>query len=148
MKDIQTIKAINGSFVIFAAQPNINEDVMAFFVENNIKFKVLLGNYQGKRETAYCVPSEQFSMIVEAGLVQEQESVLELGVMSSSSGLRRATIVYLDGRAVEAAGFFVPVPKEDALKLNGWTFDPMNDKFYAIRTAAELVAAGTPVDEE
>lgn len=143
MKEIEEIKRANGSFVIFAAQPNEPHDVMQFFVEHNVPFKVLLGSYNGERETAYCVPQEHFETVIQAGLVDEHESVLVLGQFNSY-GLRKADILFLDGReaTAESAGFFVNTDRDSALKSNGWTFDPMGDKFFVIRTAAELVSAG------
>lgn len=141
MKDLEAIKTANGSFVIFAAQPNAVHDVMSFLVENKIPFKVLLGSYNGERETSYCVPAEHFDTVIQAGLVAEQESILVLGHFNSS-GLRKAEIVFLNGQETESVGFFVNVEREEAFNQAGWTFDPMGEKFFTIKSAAQLVEAG------
>lgn len=146
MKALEDIKTANGSFVIFAAQPNLPHDVMQFFIENEIQFKVLLGSYNGERETSYCVPEKFLPQIIQAGLLSEQESVLVLGQFQAT-GYREATIVFLNGQDAEKAGFFINVPKEEALHSVGWSFDPMNDKFFTIRTAAELVSEALPDDK-
>lgn len=142
MRDLQAITTANGSFVIFAAQPNQPEVVMSFMVENLIKFKVLLGSYKNERETSYCVPADEFAKIVEAGIVDEQESILVLGPFNGN-GLRKAEIVYLaeEGKT-EPAGFFSVVSREQALSGEGWTFDPMSDSFFTLMSAADLVASG------
>jgi hypothetical protein len=139
--DLDEIKRINASFVIFSAEPNAPEKVMAFFVENKVPFKVLLGSYDGVHETSYCIPHQHFDSVIQAGLVEEQDSILVLAHFNSD-GLRAAEVVYLDERKPEAVGFFVNVDRDDALRSTSWTFDPMNDKFFVIRTSAELVKAG------
>lgn len=138
MKDVKDIVKDNGTFVIFATQPLEPHEAMSFFVENQIFFKVLLGSYKNEREVSYCVKSEDFSRIVDAGMVEDQESVLVLGIMDDSVGLRKAEIVYLDEREPEPKGYFKHVKREEALSGAGWTFDPMAGSFH---TLGELQAA-------
>ena len=121
---------------------------MRFFMEQGIQFKVLLGSYQGAYEVSYCVPAIHFPAIVQADLLVGEDSILELGAMSAY-GYREATIVYYSGEQDgEPVGYFVAIEKEEALNLShGWSFDPTSDKFFTIKTAAELAKAGLSVDD-
>lgn len=92
-------------------------------------------------ETSYCVPHKHIAGLIEAGLLYDQESLLVLGAMEPSIGMRSATIVYLhDNQESEQTGYFAPVSKEEAIVRAGWTFDPSSEQFFTIKTDDELTA--------
>lgn len=132
MQDIQQVKANNASFVIFAAQPAEPHDVMGFFLEQRMPFKVLLGCYNGMRETSYCVPALCLPDIIDAGLLDEQDSILILNEYSAENEGRKASIRYANGD-IESIGYLVAVPTTEALAAAGWTFDPAQDKFFIVK---------------
>lgn len=137
MKNIVATKEMI-SFTIFAVQPHAPEEVMLFMTEHDIPFKVMLGSWQGKQEVSFCVPEVFLPLIVDAGFIEEQESILTLAPLDSKAPFRMASIEYRDGRPVEEAGLFTPMPKADALKQSGWTFDPGTQTFFVIRPAADI----------
>lgn len=146
MRDLATIVRSNASFVIFAAQPHEPHTVMSFLVENSIPFKTMLGSYKNERETSYTVPAENFDAIVQAGLVDEQESFLVLGHIGES-GFRKAEIVFTNPELEPIdGGFMVNVSREEALSAEGWTYDPQGNSFFTLKTAEQLIVQGTPAE--
>lgn len=136
MKDLQSIVTNNSSFVIFAAQPHEPHTVMEFMRQNNIQFKVLLGQYNGVVETSYCVPADQFTLISLAGIVDDQESLLILGPYQES-GMRKASILFIQDSSIKEVGEFVQITKEESSNFQGWTFDPMGSTYFTIMQEAD-----------
>lgn len=134
------------TFAIFAVQPHAPEDAMLFMAEHDIPFKVMLGSWQGKHELSFCVPEVFLPMVVDAGFIEEQESILTLGALDGKSPFRMASIEYRDGRPVEEAGLFTPMLKDDALKQSGWTFDPGTQSFFVIRPGDAAVPSITSIE--
>lgn len=137
MKPLKDLINESSALVIFASEES-TADVMSFFVENKISFKVLLGSWRNKQEVSYCVPAEFFEQVIEAGYVNGQESILVMG-QYNPKGLRAAEIVFLDADTkAQQAGFIVNVDRENAILNEGWTFDPMSDSYFILQTQAEI----------
>lgn len=98
-------------------------------LSRGILFKQLEGCYKDQREVSF---------LVDAGRVQEvrahwvkQECIL---ILSTPDARNRclATLEYADGRQ-EVIGVFRPVPKDEALWQDAWTYDPQQGVYFAVR---------------
>ena len=99
----------------------------------NIGFKELIGSYKMENgdvvvETSFIINENDRDTVVDAGIIDNQESVLHLGVCNSLTQ-RPATLLYLDG-GEEDLGHMRSVSKEEALKHDAWSLDIPSSTYF------------------
>lgn len=127
------------TYIIFASHMN-SAVVQQFMAENNINYRVLLGGYKGMVETAYIINRNAMPFVEQGALLNEQESILELGPIMHSDK-RSAKLVFQDQRK-EDLGVLVEVTKEDAMHAfnngGGYTYDPALKKYFTTQKVADV----------
>lgn len=117
--------------LIFASDREVHE-VMYFLANNDLQFKVLLGSYKGQRETSFIVEAEAYVLLREAGLLDEQESILFVGQLIPGQRGRSAHMLDLDTLEFTLLGNLVPVPRIIAERADGYSYDPTGDHWFTI----------------
>ncbi len=119
------------TYIIFASHVD-TDTVQAFLVQNEINYRVLFGVYKGSYETSYIVNINAFPFLEMSGLLDNQESILELGPIGSGDK-RPATLVYKDTRK-ESIGSFVQVSREEVFSNQlDFTYDPALKMYFTAK---------------
>lgn len=85
--------------------------------------RILMGSYKGAMEQSFiCTEGDFNNHVSPMGFTTNQESV--------SAPRSFATLVFPDGDT-DSLGEFKEVSRELAMALDGWTYDPMMDTYYA-----------------
>ena len=108
-------------FTIFSSQHFAS--LLNFLEHNEVSYKPLVGSWEGNEEQSVLIPSVEFDRLskeLEYYLAGEI-AILRLGAIDNVRKLRPATIIYLQNGFKDYLGYFVPVPKEEAIKRKGWT---------------------------
>ena len=95
--------------------------------------RILMGSYKGVMEQSFiCTEGDFNNHVAPMGFTTNQESVLRLYETSNGRTAPRsfATLVFPDDDT-ESLGEFKEVTRELAMSLDGWTYDPMMDTYYA-----------------
>lgn len=120
--------AATESYVIFAANRHLSNEVRAWLSLNTEWFKPLIGCYKGKMENSFMVKKSDFPKV--KCLLEGEESILELGTMDSC-GRRKAKLIFLDGISAEIdLGRMVETSKEKALAQDAWTLDCQHNTYF------------------
>lgn len=126
------------SFVIFSSHNLLN--AMSAMALTAIPFKVLLGSYKGEQEQSFMTGLEHLPAIESAGIIKGQESILILEAETPKG--RPAYLRYVDGSAQDdvSLGYFIAVPQSEAIKADGWTFDPVSGEYFTTRQEESAAA--------
>ena len=103
-----------------------------------------VGCYNGKQETALCLPKEVFDEMYRRWpwIMHDQESVLVLGTPESQNW-RPATLVFTDGSTTVDLGTWLEVTEAEARTCDGWScfnghwFACQDDPADSVGTAEE-----------
>ena len=98
----------------------------AFASHQKLAFKALKGCYKGVTEDSFLISLRDYEKVRE--WTQDEDSVLYLG-MTNARNQRPAFLEYSDG-IIEDLGLFTSVSRDEALKCDGWTYDPTTDIYY------------------
>jgi hypothetical protein len=119
-------------FTIFSLEPAYTrEDIIG--VAEDIDGKLLEGCYKGIKELSILVPTEVFITTLRAKVIDsaQQESVLHLK-KTSKQGQYLAYLEYFAEDKVEYVGMLEEVTKKEALNMEAYSYDPSQDKYFAI----------------
>lgn len=132
------------TYIIFASHMN-SAVVQQFMAENDIGYRVLLGGYKGMVETAYIINRNAIPLIEAGGIIEQQESLLELGPIGVNDK-RPASLVFKDQHK-ESLGSLVEVTKADAMSAfsngGGYTYDPALKKYFTTQAETANGASTT-----
>lgn len=95
--------------------------------------RILMGSYKGVMEQSFiCTEGDFNNHVSPMGFTTNQESVLRLYETSNGRTAPRsfADLIYNSGD-MDSLGEFKEVSRELAMTLDGWTYDPMMDTYYA-----------------
>ena len=134
-------KASN-EYVIFSVdkgveplQDTISRDMMYHILDSNgVRYKKLVGSWEDVKEQSFMVSKEVWESLDLSDIVLQwfqQDAVLHIGYPEGHSGHRPATLEYSDGRQ-EEIGWFHGVSKRYAEGLQGWTYDPALNAYFAV----------------
>lgn len=125
----------------------------AWALEHSVRFKALVGAWNGKMERSFIVPETEVPRL--DNWFADEEATLLLGPrwravgtdLPGMHGSRDATLIYRNGDRLDA-GLWVDVPRADALRFENWTYDPLRDKYSVCvprdSEAARAHVAGYP----
>ena len=136
-KMYQEILLNTGAAAIFFSSFETTEHIMKVLADADVRFKVLLGRYDGKYETAYTIAAENLEWLFASGLVDGQESVMLLG----EDGVGHLMFNQLDETGspkLESLGEIINISKEDAALRTGFTFDPEDGLYYGTVQSAKV----------
>lgn len=97
--------------------------------------RILMGSYKGVMEQSFiCTEGDFNNHVAPMWFTTNQESVLRLYETSNGRTSPRtfADLIYNSGD-IDSLGEFKEVTRELAMTLDGWTYDPMMDTYYAAR---------------
>jgi hypothetical protein len=112
-----------------------SQEFNAWALDKGLRFKRVLGSYEGKPNYAFIVAASDFRMTDMFRWLKGQESVLELGPLAGR-GARPAKLIWLDsegwysGRPDTPLGRLYATTRDYALRQPGWTYDPETDTYF------------------
>jgi hypothetical protein len=124
------------SFIIFSVGNDIlrQQQFMHWAASQGISFKPLIGCYKGQTERSFICNANWLGDLRD--WLDGQESILHLGPLfrdGRGHGDRVAELEYLaDGRR-EAIGAYGWAPRAEALRQDGWTYDPTLGEYFTCR---------------
>jgi hypothetical protein len=102
-----------------------HNNVRSVLLQSGIRFKTLIGSYQGETEVSLLVEAYHYETILEIASVYKQESILFLG---HDLGCE---LIYLDeSRPPLALGVWTEIDPKSVLDSDSWTLDPDSMKYY------------------
>lgn len=94
--------------------------------------KIIFGSYKGVLEESFILLKEDYdTFVAHTDFVAKQESVLIVTVDSKNRML--ASLKFKDG-TIEKLGRLEKISKEEAVKLDGWSYNPDHNDYYGVRS--------------
>lgn len=119
-------------YIIFSTPEPKQLDLMTYLTTNNIGWKPLLGKWKNTYELSFIINYQYFRKHIEQnGFVDDEEEILLLGKMNARD-VRPATMINMDTKTKENIGMFKEISRSDIDNHDAWSYDPYQDKFYAV----------------
>lgn len=93
----------------------------------NVASKQVEGCYKGVKESSFVCLAENLDLVLNLAKKYEQETILYL-----TESAREAILIYTENGLREKIGIFHQTSKENALKQDGYTYDPELDCYFII----------------
>lgn len=104
------------------------EHIKHFLNKLSIPFRQLIGSYKGKSEESFLVDSQYYDTVIEIVSDYNQESILNVQTSSTCSD---AFLDFIVGDT-EYLGEFGQISQSEAVKLDGYTLDPITGIYWGV----------------
>lgn len=118
-----------GAEAVFFSSLESTEHVLRTMADAGIRFRVLLGRYDGKYETSYSTAGYNLRWLLESGLLDGQESFMLLN--NDFKGYLVYNKLTPTGELnIEDMGYIGQISKDAAAVAEAFTFDPEQGLYY------------------
>lgn len=131
MRSELSVEIRTSDYAVFSVGATPVHEAMSFMLEHNIGFQVMLGKYEDQEETSFIVKRSDLHHIYNAGLIDDQESVLILGPNINET--RDASIIYLTNKdEIQYIGQLIAVQRERALEEKAYSYNVLSQQYFII----------------